>query len=298
MMNNDVLLLGFPEYYEQASQLAETANIPFEEVKIHRFPDGESKLLLPVQLPKHIVFCRSLNDPNEKLIELLMVVASARKQGVEHITLVAPYLCYMRQDKAFHPGEVISQRVIGELLATYFDNVITVDAHLHRIHELSQAIPVKKAINITATDPMAHFLQAHVDNPFLIGPDSESEQWVSDIASHYHMDYRIATKERFGDKDVVVTLPSADYQERHLVIVDDVASTGKTLLAVAKKLAEYKPSSISVLVTHALFVNNAISELHAINITNIWSCDTIPHQTNVISLAEILAQELTNLISN
>jgi ribose-phosphate pyrophosphokinase len=296
-MNNDALILGFPEYHPQSQQLAAASDLPYEEVKIHLFPDGESKLTLPEKLPKHVILCRSLNDPNAKLIELVMAAASARKQGVKTITLVAPYLCYMRQDKAFSPGEVVSQTVIGELLARYFDNILTVDAHLHRITELSQAIPVKNAINITATDPMAHFIQDHIQQPFLIGPDSESKQWVADIASHYQMDFTIASKERFSDEDVKITLPIAKYQERNIVLVDDIASTGKTLLAVAKKLAEFSPATISVLVTHALFIDDAITELEQANVENIWSCDSILHKTNAVSLAELLSGALKREIA-
>lgn len=294
-MDNDTLLLGFPDYAQQALQLAAASKINYSEVKIHYFPDGESQIILPDKLPDHVILCRSLNSPNEKLIEVLMVAASARKQGVTTITLVAPYMCYMRQDKAFHSGQVISQTVIGELLAHYFDNVLTVDAHLHRVHELSQAVPVKHAINVTATEPMAQFIRAHVEHPFLIGPDSESEQWVANIADHYHMDYRIASKERLGDKEVKVALPAADYEGRHIVIVDDMASTGKTLLAVVKLLAEFSPASISILVTHALFVDDAMSALQAANVANIWSCDSIPHVTNTVALTELLANELQKI---
>jgi ribose-phosphate pyrophosphokinase len=294
-MNNDTLLLGFSDYSEQALQLSKTSNVAYSEVKIHYFPDGESQLILPDKLPEHIILCRSLNRPNEKLLEVLMVAASARKQGVKMITLVAPYMCYMRQDKAFHPGEIISQTIIGELLARYFDNVLTVDAHLHRIHELSQAIPAKYAINVTATEPMAHFIESHIERPFLIGPDSESEQWVANVAVHYQMDYCIASKKRFGDKEVEVVLPSANYQGRHIVIVDDMASTGKTLLAVVKLLAQLSPASISILVTHALFIDDAMTALQAANVSNIWSCDSIPHITNTISLAGLLAKELQKL---
>jgi ribose-phosphate pyrophosphokinase len=295
-MNKDVLLLGFPEYHQQASRLAQSCDIPYETLQIHSFPDGESKITLPSQLADHIIICRSLNDPNEKLIELIMVAASVRLHGAITISLIAPYLCYMRQDKAFHKGEVISQQVIGDMLAHYFDNILTVDAHLHRIAQLSQAIPAQKAINITATDPMAHFIQNNIKQPFLIGPDGESEQWVADIAAHYQMDYRIATKERYGDAKVNINLPAGDYQQRNIVLVDDVASTGKTLLGVAQKLADYSPASISVLVTHALFVDEAITELQQANVSNIWSCDSIPHKTNCIFLADFLAKTVNDFI--
>lgn len=292
MINSDTLLLGFSDYAPQALALAKAINARYCEVKIHYFPDGESQVVLPSTLSEHIILCRSLNLPNEKLIELIMVAGSVRKQGVKSITLVAPYMCYMRQDKAFHSGEVISQTIIGELLARYFDNVLTVDAHLHRIHDLAQAIPVRRAINVTATEPMANFLQANIEHPFLIGPDSESEQWVTNIADHYQMEYRIASKQRLGDKEVKVKLPMADYNQRNIVIVDDMASTGKTLLAVVKLLAQFSPASISVLVTHALFVGDAMTDLQRANVSNIWSCDAIPHSSNAISLTNLLADQL------
>lgn len=295
-MTEATLLLGFADYLEPAKRLAETCQINFAEVELHRFPDGESKLVLPDHLPENIVFCRSLYDPNHKLVELLLAAKSAREHGVKQITLVAPYLCYMRQDKAFHPGEVVSQKIIGQLLAGLFDVVITVDAHLHRIHRLSEAIPIEHAINLTATAPMADFIQQHVDNAFLIGPDNESRQWVSAIAASAGLDFVVANKERFGDRDVSITLPDAVYDDRHIVLVDDVASTGKTLLAVAEQLQDLSVASVDVMVNHALFVNDAIEQLKAAGVRHIWSCDSIPHRTNQISLSGLLADSLQAFI--
>ncbi len=287
--NQQALVIGFPAYEQQAREFADALNHPYVTINLHQFPDGESKLQLPENLPDNIILFYSLDRPNSKLIELVLAAAGARSLGVKHISLVAPYLCYMRQDKAFHKGEVISQQVIGKLIASYFDKVLTVDAHLHRVHKLSDAIPVPEAINITVTDAMAHFIARHIEQPYLLGPDGESEQWVSDIAVHYKMDYAVASKERYGDRKVKVSVPEGQYQARNMVLVDDVASTGKTLLEAAKALSQYQPASISVLVTHALFVEDSIEQLEQAGVTNIWSCDSITHATNVVKLAQSLA---------
>jgi ribose-phosphate pyrophosphokinase len=289
---NKPLVLGFPEYEVMARRLAAAAGLDYAGIDIHRFPDGESKLTLPSRLPASVILCRSLDHPNDKLVELVLAASGARKLGAECLTLVAPYLGYMRQDKAFHPGEVVSQKVIGQLLAEYIDGLITVDAHLHRISRLDEAVPVDPAINLHATEAMAGFLRARIDNPFLIGPDGESEQWVAEIARHDGWDYRVATKERFGDRDVRIHLPEAGYQGRHLVLVDDVASTGRTLLGAAEQLRAFAPASISVLVTHALFVGDALQSLTDIGIENIWSCDSVPHSTNAVHLDTLLARHL------
>ncbi len=286
------LVLCFPEYRQQAQRMADAAGFPCSDVDIHHFPDGESRIRLPEKLPEQIIFCRSLNQPNEKLIELILAAATARRLGAKRITLVAPYLCYMRQDKAFHPGEAISQRIIGELLANRFDSLITVDPHLHRVHNLQQAVPVEQAVTLSATSVMADWLTRQMKNPLLIGPDEESVQWVAAIARHNSLDYCVARKERFGDRSVRITLPDGYYTGRHIVLVDDVASTGRTLEAAARELAPHKPASISVLVTHALFFDDAQQRLQRVGVEQIWSCDTIPHPTNHLHLAQLLAEAI------
>jgi ribose-phosphate pyrophosphokinase len=288
--DTDCLLIGFPEYREQAQRLAGAAGIAYADALIHHFPDGESRLRLPDSAPEHVVLCRTLDHPNSKLPELILAAATARDLGAKHITLVAPYLCYMRQDTAFQPGEAVSQRIVGTLLSQWMDALITVDAHLHRVHRLKDAVPVDPAINLAATSVMSDFLRKHMDDPLLVGPDEESEQWVSAIARDRKLDYCVAHKERFGDQQVRVSLPDADYRDRHIVLVDDVASTGHTLEEAAHELAQFQPASISVLVTHALFVGDAEARLRREGISQIWSTDAIPHSSNALHLEHLLAE--------
>ena len=205
-----MFVLGFPEYDRQASALAKALNAPYRLIELHRFPDGESQLRLPPALPGQVVLCRSLDRPNGKLVELLLAAGCARQLGASQLILVAPYLCYMRQDTAFHPGEAVSQRVIGELLARRFDTVITVDPHLHRTPGLEQAVPVRRAVALSAAPVMAARLASRGDAPLLIGPDEESAQWVSAIAAPGKLDYGVAHKKRLGDRSVQVELPGLD----------------------------------------------------------------------------------------
>ena len=291
-MNDSCLLIGFPEYREQAQRLASAAGIPYADALIHHFPDGETRLRLPESLPGHVVLCRTLDHPNSRLVELVLAAATARELGVKHVTLVAPYLCYMRQDKAFYPGEAVSQRIVGTLLSQWIDALITVDSHLHRVHQLKDAVPVNPAINLIATPVMSEFLGKQLDNPFLVGPDEESEQWVASIARDRDFDYCVAHKERFGDQQVRVSLPKAAYRNRHIVLVDDVASTGRTLEEATLGLARFEPASISVLVTHALFVGDAQERLRRAGASHIWSTDAIPHSSNALHLDHLLAEAL------
>lgn len=297
------LILGFDDYLLPAQQLAKSLSAAFKQVELHQFPDGETKVTLPTTLPKHIIICRTLNNPNAKITELIITAAAARNQGVKHITLVAPYLCYMRQDIAFNPGEAVSQKIMGNLLAAYFDSVITIDPHLHRINNLSEAIPITQACALHATGAMSQFLQQHFSHPVLIGPDEESEQWVKAIAQPHQWPYVIAKKARFGDKNVAVSLNTQDknnikavsLSNRDVIIVDDIASTGKTLEQAVKQIQQQSPMSISIIVTHAFFVDNALTRLKDMGVTNIWSSDSVLHSTNAFSIIDTLARQLKKM---
>jgi ribose-phosphate pyrophosphokinase len=286
------LVLGFPEGEVQARALAEAAGVPYASAAVHRFPDGESRVRLPPELPERLVIYRSLDHPNEKLVELALTAAAARDLGARDLTLVAPYLCYMRQDRAFVPGEPVSQRVVGALLAEWFDVLVTVDPHLHRVARLADAVPVKRAVCLSAAAPMAEFLAQALDHPLVLGPDSESRQWVASVAAGQGLDYAVAAKERLGDRKVRIVLPDLDLWGRAVVLVDDMVSTGQSLIALVDALRPLRPASVSVLVTHGLFCEGALEGLAEAGVTGVWSSDSVPHPTNRVYLARLLAGAL------
>ena len=286
---SESVVLGFSESRKLAVELAERLAVESGEIEVHRFPDGESRVSVPAELPQHVIICLSLDHPNEKLIELFLAAGAARDNGAIKLTLVAPYLCYMRQDKAFHPGEAVSQQTIGALLGATFDAVVTVDPHLHRIERLEQAVSCSQAISLTATQPIAEFIAERFDKPLLVGPDAESLQWVSSIAEGWGFDFAIGDKQRFGDRNVSIRLPeNISLADRDVVIVDDMASTGRTMVAAAECILTGKPASVSLIVTHALFVGDAEALIRATGIDHLWSTDSIVHPTNAISLAQLL----------
>ena len=157
-MTINSLLLHFAEDLNTASAIAQAAGMDLAAIARHRFPDGELKLRLPPELPSRVVMLRTLDNPNEKLVELLLVARTARTLGTKHLTLVAPYLAYMRQDMAFQPGEVVSQKVVGHFLADLFDAVITVDPHLHRVATLAEAVPVAQATVLSGAPLLADLI--------------------------------------------------------------------------------------------------------------------------------------------
>ena len=288
-------IYSFPNNHNQAQHIADTLNIAYREIKVHRFPDKESLVTLPAKEHEHVIFFLSLDYPNNKLIELLFACKTARQQGIKRISLVAPYLCYMRQDKSFHVEEAVSQRIIGQWLGELVDDLITVDPHLHRTGSLDEVIPDTNNIVLSATQLLGDFIASLQQKVHLLGPDDESLQWVKQVAQICGASYSVASKTRHDDTHVEVELPEFDYKDQYVILIDDVISTGNTVAQAAIKLYAAGASQVDVLVTHALFTKEAMQTLEQAKIKNTWSSDSISHQSNQISVTGLLAESIKTL---
>lgn len=257
---------------------------------IHQYhPDQESYIrVLSDVSGKKIVILASLNQPDDKVLPLLFFAKTARELGAKEIILLAPYLAYMRQDKRFNPGESISANIFADLLSTYFDRVVTVDPHLHRIKNLNEIFSCE-AISLHADLPLKDWIKVNIQQALIIGPDSESEQWVSEVANDLGAPYVVASKQRFSDRKVEVKLPDlSQYQNHHAVIVDDIISTANSMIKTVKALQEANISTISCLGVHAIFAEHAYASLIATGIKHLVTCNTIAHSSNGISIADLL----------
>lgn len=286
------LLLHFEDETDQAARIAAAAGMPTACITRHRFPDGELKLRLPERLPPRVALLRSLDHPNEKLVELLLAARTARTLGATRLTLIAPYLAYMRQDMAFTPGEAVSQRVVGSFLADLFDAVITVDPHLHRIQRLDEAIPVPHTVVLSGAPLLADLIAQRRPQALLVGPDEESAQWVGQAAARHGSDHAVCRKVRHGDRHVEIALPALKVRGRPVVLLDDVASSGHTLAQAARGLLAAGAASVDVAVTHALFAGDAGTLLWEAGIRQVWSTDCITHPSNAVSMAPAIAAAL------
>ena len=284
------LLLAFDDEATLAQRLASALKWPLHFVQRHGFPDGETRLCLPPQLPEKVVLLRGLQQPNSKLTELMLAAAGARELGARQLTLVSPYLAYMRQDMAFTPGEVVSQRHLGHALATWFDAVVTVDPHLHRVATMNQVVPGRRGVALSAAELLGAWVAAQVPNAFLLAPDEEGGQWASVAARAHGLDHAACVKVRSGDLDVHVVLHGAEVAGRAVVLIDDVASTGRTLAMAARAALAAGAASVDVAVTHALFVGDALEQVKAAGVRHVWSSDCVPHTSNVVSVVGLLCQ--------
>ena len=261
---------------------------------MHRFPDGELRVAVGRAASTTIIYA-SLDQPNDKLLAILFAAEALRRAGARRLVLLAPYLCYMRQDAAFGEGEAISQRAIGRLIAGIVDRVITVDAHLHRTADISAVFPGIEAENLSATPAIANALRKNGFDPATIvaGPDAESRPWVSDLAGRLGLADTVAQKIRRGDRSVEISFDAAaSIAGRPALLVDDIVSSGTTLITCAKALTAAGATAVDAIITHALFPAEMAAEFAKAGIRSIRSTSSVPHPTNAIPLDDILATAL------
>ena len=255
-----------------------------------QFPDGESyvRLLSDVKARDVGMLC-TLDRPDTKALALLYAASAARDGGARSIGLVAPYLAYMRQDKAFHPGEAVTSRTFANLLSEAFDWIVTVDPHLHRFRTLDEIYTVP-SFTVPAAGPVGEWIRANVEQPVIIGPDEESGQWVEQIARVAGAPATVLRKTRRGDYDVSIAADGIDLPKGATpVIVDDIASSARTMIeAVGIVRSAGAPAPVCVAV-HAIFAGNSCEELQAAGAARIVSTNAVKHASNEIDLTPVLA---------
>ncbi|HEV2613425.1 MAG TPA: ribose-phosphate diphosphokinase [Gammaproteobacteria bacterium] len=257
---------------------------------LREFPDGESYLKINADVKNREIFIfNSLNNPNQKILPLLFLVKYLKEQGTKHITLASPYLPYMRQDKIFNPGEVLSSKYFAELLSDHIDKLITVDPHLHRYKNLSEIYRCENKV-LHATNEIADYIKHNIKNPIIIGPDAESEQWAKEIADDVGAPYVIAQKKRMNDYEVDMLIPGIEkFKKNTPVLIDDIISTAQTMIKAVSALRILGFAPPVCIGVHAVFAGDAYENLVAAGPEKIITCNTIKHSSNQIDLSDLLA---------
>jgi len=281
---------AFADEAAPAGRLAKALGAGLEVIDLHRFPDGEVLPTARAAAPTTILY-RSLDHPDAKLIALLLAADALRRAGARRLVLVAPYLCYLRQDAVFAPGQPLSRDVVLPLIGARFDRVVTVQAHLHRTTDLS-AVLGAPAQNLSAVPALARLVGGE-DRPIVVGPDTESAGWTSEWAAATGGEAHTFRKTRLGDRRVRL---EADWlaraKGRRALVVDDVASSGATLAAAVRRLVRAGAGPVDIAVAHALFDRRAEARLRRAGARRIVSTDSVVHPTNEACLAPLLARAL------
>jgi ribose-phosphate pyrophosphokinase len=280
-----------------AKRIGALMSLDVSSVSVHRFPDGEARIRLHRSVAgKAVILIAGLEHADEKILPLLFTAATARDHGATSVGLVAPYLAYMRQDRGFEPGEGVSARHFAGLLSSAFDWLLTVDPHLHRTARLEDlyTIPAHAA----ATAPLVgDWIATHVDRPVIIGPDSESAQWVQSVAAHIGAPHVLLSKRRAGDESVTIKLPDLSGSVGHNpVLVDDIIASGATMIEATRLLRAAGWPAPVCLGVHAVFAGDSYALLQGAGAARIVTCNSIAHPSNEIEISGVVSAELGELL--
>jgi len=290
------LLVPFPEQKTLAKCIAGRLQAESGNLEIRQFPDDETYLRYPMDVTgKNVVILCSLDHPDRKILPLIFAAATARDLGAASVGFIAPYLAYMRQDRRFQPGEAVTSRYFADLLSQHFDWLVTVDPHLHRFSALSEIYNIPTQV-VHAASLISDWIRREVSNPILIGPDSESEQWVSAVAAAADAPHVVLQKTRHGDRDVEVSVPEVDrWRRRTPILVDDIVSTAGTMIRTIGHLKQAGMAPAICIGVHGLFAGDAFAALRAAGAARIVTTNTVQHASNEIEVSKLLCEAMMAL---
>jgi ribose-phosphate pyrophosphokinase len=290
------LIITYGSFTERlAKDTANIANLRVVDVSRRIFPDGEQyiKVLGDVEDQEVAVFQSLGLNPDLYFMEYALIADALRGAGCKSITAVIPYLAYTRQDRRFSKGEPLSAKIIAKLIESVgTEKIITIDMHLHRFRDIGEVFDIP-ATNLSAMPSLAEYYCRNYGacNSIVVGPDNESEQWARVVAGILSARCHVLEKERLGDRDVHIS-DNLSIKGSRAVLVDDMISTGKTLIEVISKLKSQGLERIDALITHSLLVEGAYAKLKDAGLSELISTDTIPGAQSFVSVAPIIAGAL------
>ena len=261
------------------------------EVKI--FPDGESKITLKGKLSKtKTIVVHSIYPPvDSNLVQALSLISKA-KESSKQVEIVVPYLGYARQDREFLPGEIVTMKVLGNLFKGAGANkVVVVDIH-SKIGLKNFKI---KTQNISAIpDLVNYFKRSNLKNPLVVSPDQGGKERAKEFAKLFNSDYIALQKkrDRKTGKVQIQTGGIGEVKGRDLILVDDMISTGGSIVKATEFLKKQKCNRIFVACTHALLMNDAAKKIRKAGVSKIVSANTIPGKTSIVDVSSSIAKAI------
>jgi ribose-phosphate pyrophosphokinase len=290
------VVIAGPASLDLARRISQNLNVKMIEPELKIFSDGESKLRIPFVKDKHCIIVQSLYPPPDRhIMQLLMLIHKCKKDHASQITLIIPYMAYARQDKAFLEGEIISIEVIARLIEKFgADEVITVDIH----NEVSLSYFSIKIKNVTAIPLLADYIKnkASLEKSFIISPDAGGIQRAEKFAQLLSLPILCLKKKRDRKTGYVSINENIGMEVggMNAILIDDMISTGGSIVKACEVLKKQKIGNITVLCTHAILVNDAFERIITSGVKEIISTNSIPSICSKVDLSLILSNMLIN----
>jgi ribose-phosphate pyrophosphokinase len=290
------IIFGFPNSMHIAKKIADKLDLELGKLTMKKFPDSETFIKIYSEVKdKDVILVCSLNNPDLKLLPILFFVETVKSLGAKSVGLVAPYLPYMRQDKRFSEGEAITSKYFAELLSKYISWLITIDPHLHRYKSLSEIYSIPTH-TLHAAKVISEWIKHHITNPVIVGPDEESEQWVSKVAEAADAPFFVLKKQRHSNGSVEISLPPAEtYKLNTPVLIDDIISTANTMIETVRQLKDAGMHPPICIGTHGIFAEHAYDHLLFTGIAKLATCNTIEHVSNEIDVSGLIVEVIAGM---
>ena len=278
-----------------AFHLEKSLEKSLEVIKIERkfFPDNEQYIRIPYKQDDEYIIVQSMfGNPDIKIVETIFAIRTLKDLGTKKVYGFFPYLAYTRQDKRYKEGEAISQLIVLEMLnKAGLNYLITLDAHFH------QGIPTigdLKIKNITCAPYFYKFFEyANSREDFvIIGPDDYAYYLALKLSEKLSLKAGYIEKIRKGEREVETFGISIDVKNKNVILIDDMISTGGTIMKAYELLKKEGARDIFVVATHGLFVEDALKKLRNLGIKEITTTNSIPNETAVFDVSEILFEEI------
>lgn len=301
-MNEKLLVLGGLNGEHLAIELSSIGAFELGSLEVKKFPDGETYVRVLTEVnDRTVVYINSLQrDVNEAVFETILTIDTLRDLGAKEVIAVIPYMSYARQDARFNPGEAISIRTLAKMFkAVKIDHLITIDMHLHRISNPSDLFGANFH-NITGVKELAkYFRRTHnIENTVIIGPDEEAEQWAKIMSEELNgLEYTVLKKTRFTAEKVAIETEGVNVDGKNVIIVDDIISTGGTIIEAVMALKELGAKEIMVGTIHPLLIGYAYNRLLRLGLRDLVGTNTILSPISKVSVAPAIYGKLTAILS-
>jgi ribose-phosphate pyrophosphokinase len=225
------------------------------------------------------------------LVHTLSLITKA-KENSSQVDVVIPYMGYARQDREFLPGEIVTMKVLAKLFkGAGASKIIAVDIHsLMGLKYFSI-----KTKNVTAIpDLVKYFKKLRLKNPLIVSPDQGGKERAKEFAKELDSNYIALEKirDRKTGKVKIKTKNLSEVENRDLILVDDMISTGGSIIKATQFLKKQKSKRIYVACTHALLMNNAEKKIRKAGVTSIISTNTIPGKTSKVDISNTIAKAI------
>lgn len=281
------MIIGGSASQKLAAKVAWDLGENLSPIETRRFPDGERYIRIKGEVPKEVVVIQSTGYPqDENLMELFLLLKNLKSLGVERTRVVIPYFGYGRQERRFKSGEAVSAVIVAELLeAAGASEIYSINLHEKNIKKFFN-IPVYE---ISAMPMIANYINEQIDDPMIIGPDKGALGFAEEISGILKCDCDYLEKIRISPEKVEMKPKNLDVQGRDVVIIDDIISTGGTIVSASRILNDLGANKVLVGCVHPILVEDALLKIFAAGVDDVFATDTLKSDVSTISVAPLLA---------